>query len=391
MPPDLPPLVFGWRTALMAMAGLQLLLLAAALMAAERNRAANRLLAALLIVLIGLMTPYGIGFAGLYDRWPWLSFAPFAMPMALGPLIWAYTYTLTHGTRPPRLSLHLAPAAVHFIYAAICFLQPLEAKYAWVDQVHDVWIDPLISAATLGGLAAYCVAGSLLLRRYRAALDRERSDAPRYAAAWLNRALIAMIAALGVWAAYQAVELSVGGLSYFQMFGLYLVLAATGLYLGIEGWRHAGLAFPPLLGEADAAEPPAIPASARDWTAQGAAWARATAEGGWWRDGGLTLATLAARLGTNTSHLSRALNEGLRVNFATFVNGLRAEAVARELERGADGDLLELAFDAGFASKASFNRAFRARFGISPSDYRRQHGSKDKDMAENRDLRRAGE
>lgn len=389
MPEPLAPLVFGWRTALMSMAALQLLLLAAALTAAERNRAANRLLAALLIVLVGLMTPHGIGFAGFYDRWPWLTFAPFGLPLALGPLIWSYAYALTHGALPRRLALHLAPAALHLAYGAICFLQPLATKYAWAEQAHDVWVDPLISAATLGGLGAYCLAAAAMLRRYRTLLEGERSDAPRYAAAWLSRALTAMIAALIVWTGFQATELSVGRLSYFQMFGLYLVLAATGLYLGIEGWRHASLAFPPLLSQTAAAGEPAAPA--RDWAAQGAAWAKATAAGGWWRDGELTLAGLAARLGTNTSHLSRALNEGLKVNFATFVNGLRAEAVALALEGGGEGDLLDLAFEAGFASKASFNRAFRARYGVSPSDYRRLHGSKDKDLAENRDLRRVTE
>lgn len=49
---------------------------------------------------------------------------------------------------------------------------------------------------------------------------------------------------------------------------------------------------------------------------------------------------------------------------------LRAEAVAARLAAGEPGELLALAFDAGFGSKASFNRAFRARFGMTPSEYR---------------------
>jgi AraC-like DNA-binding protein len=60
------------------------------------------------------------------------------------------------------------------------------------------------------------------------------------------------------------------------------------------------------------------------------------------------------------------------VNFSNFVNGLRAEGVARALVAGSDRDLLSLALDMGFASKASFNRAFKARFGVSPSQFRRQ-------------------
>ena len=84
----------------------------------------------------------------------------------------------------------------------------------------------------------------------------------------------------------------------------------------------------------------------------------------------MTLSDLAGRLGTNTSHLSRAFNEGLGRNFSEAINGLRAEMVAAALEAGARGDLLSLAFDAGFSSKASFNRAFRQRFAVTPSAFR---------------------
>ena len=43
------------------------------------------------------------------------------------------------------------------------------------------------------------------------------------------------------------------------------------------------------------------------------------------------------------------------MNFSAFVNGLRAEGVAGALEDRPEADLLDLAFDMGFASKASFN------------------------------------
>lgn len=35
-------------------------------------------------------------------------------------------------------------------------------------------------------------------------------------------------------------------------------------------------------------------------------------------------------------------------------------------------DLLQLALNAGFSSKATFNRAFRAAFHLSPSEFRRR-------------------
>jgi AraC-like DNA-binding protein len=77
-------------------------------------------------------------------------------------------------------------------------------------------------------------------------------------------------------------------------------------------------------------------------------------------------------LGTNAAYASRAFNEGLGVPFSDFVNGERSARVAAMIEAGRREDLLALALEAGFASKATFNRAFRKRFGVSPSTFRRR-------------------
>ncbi|MEG8026442.1 helix-turn-helix domain-containing protein [Sphingomonas aurantiaca] len=68
------------------------------------------------------------------------------------------------------------------------------------------------------------------------------------------------------------------------------------------------------------------------------------------------------------------------------INGLRVEHVAARLQDGADGDILTLAIDAGFGSKATFNRVFKERFGVTPSTYRRV--STDKNDAERPNLQR---
>ena len=47
----------------------------------------------------------------------------------------------------------------------------------------------------------------------------------------------------------------------------------------------------------------------------------------------------------------------------------------RALEAGSEATLLDLALEAGFASKATFNRAFVQRYGMSPSAYRARLGS----------------
>ena len=82
--------------------------------------------------------------------------------------------------------------------------------------------------------------------------------------------------------------------------------------------------------------------------------------------------------GWRTALLSAAIAQllilafAMGLNFSAFVNGLRAERVADALKAGDREGLLDLALTAGFASKASFNRAFKLRFGMSPSAFREQ-------------------
>lgn len=365
-----PELHLGWRTALLGATILQLLALAVALAASDGVRVANRLLAALLIVIAGMLIPYAIGFAGFYDAWRGLTFLPVAISLAIGPLLWAYASTLDDGRPPRSLRRHLVPPAIQFAYSTACFLLPLDAKWDWYTGGHRDWIDPVFEVATLLSLAGYTWAVADVLRRRGDRLAQARSDDHRFAAGWLKAVWAALALGLALSLGFSAWSWLTGGIDFFQQTGLYLGLGLLGLWLGVGGWRHAGLpqAIP---AEVDPDEQKTIGRTAPDWTAVGAEVERRVREGRWWREPELSLADLARRLGTNTGRLSRAINLGLGVNFSVFVNGLRAEAVAAALRDRPAADLLDLALEMGFASKASFNRAFRARFGMSPSEWRR--------------------
>ncbi|MBU1324874.1 MAG: helix-turn-helix domain-containing protein [Alphaproteobacteria bacterium] len=360
----------GWRTALLGATILQLLALAVTLAASDGVRVANRLLAALLIVIAGMLIPYAIGFAGFYDAWRGLTFLPVAISLAIGPLLWAYASTLDDGRPPRSLRRHLVPPAIQFAYSTGCFLLPLDAKWDWYTGGHRDWIDPVFEVATLISLAGYTWAAADVLRRRDDRLAQARSDDHRFAAGWLKAVWAALALGLALSLGFSAWSWLTGGIDFFQQTGLYLGLGLLGLWLGVGGWRHAGLpqAIP---AEVEPDEQRTIERTAPDWTAVGAEVERRVRQGRWWREPELSLADLARRLGTNTGRLSRAINLGLGVNFSVFINGLRAEAVAEALRDRPAADLLDLAFEMGFASKASFNRAFRARFGLSPSEWRR--------------------
>jgi len=90
-------------------------------------------------------------------------------------------------------------------------------------------------------------------------------------------------------------------------------------------------------------------------------------------DESLTLSDLASKIDLTDKRLSELLNKHLDTNFYDFVNGYRVEAFKQMVVDGsyAHLTLLALAYESGFKSKTSFNRVFKQRTGMSPSEYKK--------------------
>lgn len=94
-----------------------------------------------------------------------------------------------------------------------------------------------------------------------------------------------------------------------------------------------------------------------------------------YRNSELTLATLADEVGVGVHHLSETLNQHGGKNFNQFINQYRVAEVCEQLEHQSERRLIDLALDAGFSSKSSFNAIFKKHTGQSPSQYRSQRRS----------------
>lgn len=95
-----------------------------------------------------------------------------------------------------------------------------------------------------------------------------------------------------------------------------------------------------------------------------------------WQREGLGIAQLAAELRTQEYLLRRAINQQLGYrNFNDFLHDYRLQEAARRLESASDSALpvLTIALDCGYGSIGPFNRAFKARFGVTPTQYRNLH------------------
>jgi len=88
----------------------------------------------------------------------------------------------------------------------------------------------------------------------------------------------------------------------------------------------------------------------------------------------LTLAELAAYLGLKERHLSEYINSYCHTTFQDYVNRFRIEEAKKLLTENTSNrkSILEIAFEAGFNSKSTFNYTFRKHTRTTPSNYRKE-------------------
>jgi AraC-like DNA-binding protein len=105
-----------------------------------------------------------------------------------------------------------------------------------------------------------------------------------------------------------------------------------------------------------------------------------------YRQEGLTIAVLSRTLDLPEYRLRRVINQQLgHRNFNAFVNDFRIDDACRVLADPTQERLpiLNLALDLGYGSPGAFNRAFRARTGQTPTEYRRSRlGASPEPLAE---------
>ncbi len=91
-------------------------------------------------------------------------------------------------------------------------------------------------------------------------------------------------------------------------------------------------------------------------------------------DPNLSLTRLSRRVGATPNLVSQTLNDTLGRTFFDYVNDRRIDAAIGWL-RETDRSVLDIAIAAGFNSRSTFYKAFKARTGLTPQDYRRGAGS----------------
>ena len=359
-----------------------LLLLMAALFLVKRDveRKASIYLAAFLVAACVAMIPQIIGFSGFYTVWPGLTFAPFATELYAGPLLYLHADRLMRGGPLGWRKWLLLPGILQTLYYswAFLFLGDYQNKWAFNNAVHVPYVVPVetVIAVALGVLAM--VAITRMIRRYKTFLENSESASVEFQPDWLQRMVIAVIVAGVFFLLLELIPLIVEPLTYVNAYPLQLAMMLILAWLGFDALTRLHLPFPKMPdhgpeGSASVSrqdDTDSLSTGVRDWQEQGRKISEQVLANQWFLEPRFSIRDLAARVGSNETYISRALNQGLNVTFNRFINAMRVDC-AKVLLADPEQSVLSAALDSGFNSKATFNRVFRDHTKMTPSQYKK--------------------
>lgn len=383
-------LTLDWIQLAAAVGALQGLLLTGVVVAQRNNQTAKRLLGALVAAFTIYLASSVYYAAGLIRVFPHFFGVSYHMPWIFGPLV--YLYAVAASDRSWRFErrhlLHFVPVAITVVVAAPYYFVGGAEKIALYDHfVADgmptrlAVMDP---SKYVSGVA-YSIATVVYLRNHRRRVEDSYSNTARVNLTWL---LWLAGAAAGIWALATTSQITLLA-TWVRDEQVTLAIALLVYAIGYMGLRQ-----PEIFRYETAEHPVVIPAAlvvvAETSATQpnGARYERsglgddeaAKLKGALlslmererpWADSELTLADLAARLGTTAHKVSEVLNAEVGQTFYDFVNGYRVRDVQRRIQAGEarSRKMLALALDAGFASKSTFNQAFKKHTSQTPSDF----------------------
>ena len=382
--------------------------------AVMNNTAADKWLSLFLVLCILHISPWMLGFAGWYDNQPYrdiLFYVPMQHLYLIGPVIFFYVQSLLNPSFRfgKKQWLHLLPGLLYLLYSLLMFVTDklVLNEYFFLADGADRDFDDWYQVSGFFSMLIYFFLSLRYFGLYRKLMVQVVSYADLLLFKWVRNFLYAFLTMLLVklfffiaaeFPVFQQMRYMGPWWQYFSFSIIFYYIAITGYSNSIETkipFRLNLLTYQPrlLLGntiaegrngadlteDAEVIEIASVQPGGKEEDSLLNAWKpRITAlleKGRLFEDPELSLTQMAKLLETNPSVLSKAINQGFQLNFNDFINQYRINAVKEKLLAGEarTQTLLGIAFDCGFNSKATFNRAFKKVTGFSPKDWMAQN------------------
>ncbi len=348
------------------------------------------------------IAPWMLGFAGWYDNQPYRDFmfyVPFQHLFFIGPVIYFYTQSLLNPSFSfgKKQSLHLLPGIFYILYSIVIFLYDkiILNKYYFYEDGIDKDFDQWYQIAGLFSMVFYFALSIRYYSLYKRLIVQVTSFADTILFRWAKNFLFAFLAMQMLQVIFYIIGFIypttityVGGWWYYLLFSIIMYYIAIAGYANQISAKisyslsildnhpvmllHSSQTF---LLEDDATIDVDYEIAEEKNSPEIDEWKNKILEliktEKLYENPELTLTDVSKKLKTNISIVSKAINSGFQMNFNNFINHYRIEAVKEMFLQGEHKKqtLLGIAFDCGFNSKATFNRAFKKNTGFSPKEF----------------------
>ena len=370
----------------------------------------DKWLSIFLFLCILYIAPWMIGFAGWYDTQPYrdiLFYVPFQQLFFIGPVIFFYVQSLLN----PSFRFgknewwHLLPGILYLLFSIIMVVTDklVLKKYYFLANGQDPDFDTWYQLTGFASMLFYFFLSLRYYNLYKKLIVQVVSYAELDSFRWVRNFLVAFLIMLFIKIVFFILG-AITDMSYWDTWWYFLVFAILFYYIAISGYANSvetKVAFKPHLltyrptlllnyspsltlteSVTEEAEIIAIGPASKDSVADEVLteWKpkllRLMQEEKIYEDPELSLTQVAKQLQSNPSFISMVVNRGFVLNFNDFVNQFRIEAVKEMLKKGEHKKqtLLGIAYECGFNSKATFNRAFKKVTGLTPKEWVQQNG-----------------